>query len=182
MASTDLKLDNPGTLIRPGPIGRLVRLVFGYVCLQYIYELWNVRDVLLTAEGSIRPVVWNGAVIGLFLISYIVNIGFSRDWKKRPAIASVLLFIAATGLNHVLYGRFEGEVSVMILYIWSLYCFTHLGLAFVLSAIIATPGCEMRAFHHLYSIVTGRSTKEHYCPIGPLSFIDNWEAKSPADS
>ena len=29
MASTDLKLDEPGSLPRPGPVGRLVRVTFG---------------------------------------------------------------------------------------------------------------------------------------------------------
>jgi len=49
--------------------------------------------------------------------------------------------------------------------------------AFLLSGLIGSPGCEMRAFHHLYSKVTGKPTKEHYCPIGPLHAIDQWEAK-----
>ena len=82
MATTDLKLDEQGTLPRPGPIGRLVRLALGLFCLYYVYILWVVRDVLILADGSIRPLLWNGIVVGLILISYIVNIGFSRSWKK----------------------------------------------------------------------------------------------------
>jgi len=92
MATTDLKLDEPGSLPRPGPIGRLVRLALG--------ALW----------------------------------------------------------------------------LWEFYVFADLGSAFVLAAIIGTPGCEMRALHDLYSRLTGNPTKEHYCPIGPLHPIDQWEA------
>jgi hypothetical protein len=55
--------------------------------------------------------------------------------------------------------------------------FLHLGIAYVLAAVIGTPGCEMRAFHDLYSRVTGIPTKEHYCPVGPLHPIDQWEAR-----
>ena len=40
-----------------------------------------------------------------------------------------------------------------------------------------TPGCEMRAFHDLFSRLTGIQTKEHYCPVGPLHPIDQWEIK-----
>lgn len=42
---------------------------------------------------------------------------------------------------------------------------------------IGTPGCEMRAFHDLYSRLTGVPTKEHYCPVGFLHPIDQWEAR-----
>ena len=48
------------------------------------------------------------------------------------------------------------------------------GISFVLSAALATPGCEMRAIPHLWTIVTGRATKEHYCP-GFLDGLDKWE-------
>ena len=175
MTTTDLQLDDPGTLPKPGPIGRLVRLGFGYVCLQYVYALWIVRYALILSDGSIRPLLWNGIIIGLILISYIVNIGFSRPWKKWPALISVLILLSATGLNYAIYGNIAGYISATTVFIWLLYSFTHLGLSFVLSAIICTPGCEMRAFHHLYSLISGKPAKEHYCPVGPLHAIDNWE-------
>jgi hypothetical protein len=41
------------------------------------------------------------------------------------------------------------------IWVWELYLFSHLGLAFVLAALIGTPGCEMRAFHNLYTQVSG---------------------------
>jgi hypothetical protein len=63
------------------------------------------------------------------------------------------------------------------IWVWELYLFSHLGLAFVLAALIGTPGCEMRAFHNLYTQVSGKPTKEHYCPIGPLGPIDRWESQ-----
>ncbi len=176
MATTDLKLDDPGTLPKPGPIGRIVRLGLGYACLNYVFALWIVRDMLTSSDGSIRALLWSGVVWGLILISYIVNIGFSRSWKKWPAVASMLLLLVAAGINYILHGSIEGQITATVVYIWLLYSFTHLGLAFILSAIIGTPGCEMRAFHHFYSIITGRPTKEHYCPVGPLNAIDKWEA------
>ena len=176
MATNDLRLDDCGTLPEPGPIGRLVRLGFGYLCLNYVYALWSVRDTLILSNGSIQPVFWTGLVIGLILISYIINIGFSRSWKKWPAVASVFILVAAACTNYIIHGSIEGQITAMVIYIWLLYSFTHLGLAFVLSTIISTPGCEMRAFHHLYSLITGKPTKEHYCPIGCFHSIDQWEA------
>ena len=51
----------------------------------------------------------------------------------------------------------------------------NLGVSFVLSASLGTPGCEMRSFHHLFSLMTGKPAAEHHCPVGPLSAIDKWE-------
>ncbi len=75
----------------------------------------------------------------------------------------------------------ETLVLARTIHIWQLYLSTHLGLAFLVSAVIATPGCEMRAFHHFYSLVTGNATKEHLCPVGPLHPIDQWEAARRTD-
>ena len=176
MATTDLALDDQGTLPKPGPVGRLTRLAFGVLCCSYVYGLWTGRGLLVSGDGSIRPLLWNGILPGLFLVSYVVNIGFSRSWKRRPAFASVALLLGAASVNYLSSGAVEGHLSAMVLHSWLLYVFGHLGLAFLLSAIIGTPGCEMRAFHHLYSLMTGRPTKEHHCPVGPLRPIDQWEA------
>ncbi|MBU2676993.1 MAG: hypothetical protein KJP16_07900, partial [Gammaproteobacteria bacterium] len=71
----------------------------------------------------------------------------------------------------------ETEILAQTLWVWEVYAFGHLGLAFLVSGLIGTPGCEMRAFHDLYSRVSGMPTKEHFCPIGPLHPIDQWEAR-----
>ncbi len=176
MATTDLKLDEPGSLPRPGPVGRIVRLSLGVVCLLYVSRLYQTSGNLIAADGHIRSVVWNGVLPGLLLISYVVNIGFSRSWKKWPAIISAAALLAIAMAGYLLTDSAETVMFACAVWAWELYLFSHLGVAFVLSAVIATPGCEMRAFHDLYSRLTGTSTKEHYCPIGPLHPIDQWEA------
>ncbi len=97
MATTDLQLEEPGTLTKPGPVGRLVRLAFGALCVYYVVGLIDVQQSMQNSEGHIRGVIWNGILPSLFLVSYVVNIGFSRAWKKWPAIVSggVLLLVAA---------------------------------------------------------------------------------------
>ena len=71
MATTDLKLDEPGSLPRPGPIGRLVRLALGAMCAWYVLGLIDVASQLMDSSGHVRPVVWNGIIVGLFLVSYV---------------------------------------------------------------------------------------------------------------
>jgi len=176
MATTDLKLDEPGSLPRPGPVGRLVRLLFGILSLWYVLGLVEVAGSPLDSTGHILPLIWNGIILGLFLISYVVNIGFSQAWKKWPAFASAAVFLTAAGLGYLAEGSVETLLLGWMIWGWELYLFLHLGLAFVVAAVIGTPGCEMRAFHDLYSRVTGTATKEHYCPVGPLHPIDQWES------
>ncbi len=177
MATTDLKLDEPGSLPKPGPVGRIVRLVLGLLCLYYVQGLLDVTNSLMTNGGHIRGVLWNGVIIGLFLVSYIINIGYSRAWKKWPAFVSGGSFIALAGVGYLIQGSIETELLAGVIWVWELYLFTHLGLAFIVASVIGTPGCEMRAFHDLYSRTTGMPTKEHYCPVGPLHPIDQWEAR-----
>ena len=181
MATTDLKLDEAGTLPRPGPVGRLVRLVFGAACLWYVFGLVQMSANLVTADGHVRPAVWNGIIWVLFLISYVVNIGYSRAWKKWPAVVSAAIFVAIAAFGYVTEGSAETTVLARAIWTWELYLFVHLGIAFAISAAIATPGCEMRALHDLYSRITGIPTKEHYCPVGPLGPIDQWEARRMRD-
>jgi hypothetical protein len=177
MATTDLKLDEPGSLPKPGPVGRLTRLIFGVLCLWYVNGLIQVSASLVFSDGHIRSLVWNGVLPGLFLVSYIINIGYSRAWKKWPAIASAAAFLVIGGFSLLTSGMIETLWLARAIWSWELYLFAHLGTAFVISGLIATPGCEMRAFHDLYSRITGKLTKEHYCPVGPLHPIDQWESR-----
>ncbi len=176
MATTDLKLDEPGSLPRPGPIGRLVRLAFGVMCAWYVQVLFTVSNQIIGPDDHVRSLVWNGTAVGLFLISYVINIGFSRSWKKWPAVVSAAIFLMFAGTGYVTAGTFETDLLARVMWTWNVYLYAHLGVAFLISGFIVTPGCEMRAFHDLYSRLTGNPTKEHYCPVGPLHPIDQWEA------
>jgi hypothetical protein len=181
VATTDLKLDEPGTLPRPGLVGRLARLALGALCLWYVYGLVMIGGDVMSPAGNVPTMIWNGILPGLFLVSYVVNIGYSRAWKKWPAIISALAFAAVALVGQVTSGTVETVALARLVWSWELYVFAHLGLSFLLAAMIGTPGCEMRAFHDLYSRVTGVPTKEHYCPVGPLHPIDQWEVGRTRD-
>ena len=90
MATTDLKLKEPGTLRESGPVGRLVRLALGLLCAWYVKELADVSGTLIAADGHIRTAMWYGIIPGLFLVSYIIDIGFSRAWESVPRSAAHL--------------------------------------------------------------------------------------------
>lgn len=176
MATTDLKLEKPGSLMRPGPVGRLLRLGFAILCLALVWDLLTITE-FRDETGHVSGIIWNALVFSIFLVSYVINIGFSRDWKKWPAIITALFLVSIAGGGYAMTGNPETEVLATAMWFLDLYVFAHLGLAFLLAAIIATPGCEMRAFHDAYSKLTGVPTSEHHCPVGPLQPVDQWEAR-----
>ncbi len=162
--------DEAGTLPPPGPIGRLVRLAAG---LGLGYIVW---DLLFIADSSDlqNPPVWFWAVFAAMLAPYVVNIGWGRSFGAWPRFILIGGVIAAAGSGYLMEGRFFSETLWWTLDLSMLYVYGHLGLAFVLSALIATPGCEMRALPHLYGMFSGKAAAEHYCP-GFLRQVDHWE-------
>ena len=50
--STELRLDEPGTLVRPGPVGRFVRLGFGALCLGFLWKVLQTGTDILTSTLS----------------------------------------------------------------------------------------------------------------------------------
>lgn len=164
------RFDEPGTIARPGPIGRMVRLTLGALCLWLVWQL-AMRS---GSQDLFNPSFWVLAAFGQMLAPYVVNIGFGVKWGAWPRIASIVLILAAAGLG------FAGSDSVLsaplwaTLAIWMGYIYGHLGLSFVLSAILATPGCEMRAIPQLLGMLLREETREHYCP-GFIQNVDQWE-------
>jgi len=110
------------------------------MCAWYVHGLLDVANDLMTNSGHIRTVVWNGVLVGLFLISYVINIGYSQAWKKWPALVSGGVFILLAGLGYLTQGNSETELLARFIWGWELYWFAHLGLAFVIASVIGTPG------------------------------------------
>ncbi|RMF60294.1 MAG: hypothetical protein D6743_15175 [Calditrichaeota bacterium] len=173
----------PGTLVRPGPIGRIVRLVMGALLLRLAYSV--VTELLLPSLGGAGVFgwraprhlsIWVAAALCFWAFPYVVNIGFTRNWRQKPRV--VLLAVAAllALAAYVARGSLWSPAMGWLLVVWMFYVSAHLGMAFLLSAILATPGCEMRAFHDLWTRLTGKATAEHCCP-GFLDKLDKWEAK-----
>ena len=94
---------------------------------------------------------------------------------------SFVFLLAAFGIGYLQTGAIESLVLARAIWVFELYLFAHLGVCFLLAALLATPGCEMRSIHHLYSILTGQPTAEHHCPVGPLTAIDRWERSREKD-
>ena len=94
--------------------------------------------------------------------------------KRRIVLAAILLLAGAGLLGYAQTGTFLNRTLWVAMDLFVIYILVHLGLSFLLSALLATPGCEMRAIPHLVGVVGGKPTREHYCP-GFIDGVERWE-------
>lgn len=176
-----LELLEAGTLSKPGPVGRTFRLLFGTLCLYGLLEVVQVAAYIIADPVRALPELSFLILVVLFILNYVINIGFSKDWNRYPVIVSVIFFgVVALG-GYLVTGAPGTSVLGISLLVWLVYFYAHLGIAFVLAALLATPGCEMRSIPELYGKITGKGSKEHHCPSSVISGIDKWEAKRSAN-
>ena len=172
--STETVFEEQGALEKPRIIGRLVRLSIGFALLYLIFPLIPYFEWLI--ENGIPLYTFNviSLVFLFWVLPYVVNIGWSLNSKRMPQIIVIAISLILGGIDYVSSGTFYGPTLKIFTMVWFFYTAIHLGICMVLAALLATPGCEMRSIPHLWSIITGKQTKEHYCP-GILNGIDRWE-------
>ena len=174
MDKSETRFEKQGSLPKPGPIGRLVRLALGALCLYGVYGLyqaWSYYGI----EAPISEPTWIITfAVAVWLIPPVVNIGFMKNWGRRPRWFVVIGAAVLAVVSRVGWGSWIGPPLGIFVSAVIFYTLGHLGLSFVLSAILGTPGCEMRAIPHLWTLLTGRDTREHYCP-GWIDGVDRWE-------
>ena len=173
--SGPLELVDPGSLVPPGPIGRLVRLCLGGLCLYVLGELIYHGEWTTTRPFSSLDNRFLVLLAPLCIFNYVVNIGFTKSWGYRPLLASLIVLGAFGAAAFLITGSFDSPILGVPLNLWIGYFYGHLGFSFLLSALIATPGCEMRAIPQLFGRLSGKPSEEHVCPAAFITRIDEWE-------
>lgn len=159
-----------GRLVRPMLLGRLLRLVLGLLCLSLAWEVLQNNDPATVGNLS----WWIIVLLGSLLVNYVVNLGFGLSLKSTPLIASGILLGGALLYSDFATGDWFGEPVFIATRLWLLYVFTHLGISYLLAALLATPGCEMRAIPHLIGTIRHVDVAEHACPA-LIDHLDKWE-------
>ncbi len=175
--SDPLELLDPGSLARPGPLGRLVRFALGALCLFALWDIVQHAETTITQPFSSLDNLALLILAPLCIFNYVVNIGFSKSWGFRPLAVSLAILALAAGIALLISGSFDHPIFGVPLILWLGYFYGHLGIAFILSAVIATPGCEMRSIPELIGRASGKASEEHHCPAAFIGKIDEWELK-----
>ena len=175
--SDPLQLVEQGSLDRPGPIGRVVRLALGILCSYALYVLIVYRATIIATPVSALASLTVMVLAALFIINYVVNIGFGKSFGRWPIYISIAVMLLVATMSWLAFGTPDHPMLGAVFWLWLVYFYSHLGVSFVLAAAIATPGCEMRAIPELIGRLTGRRTEEHHCPASFITRIDAWEKK-----
>lgn len=175
--SDALELVSAGTLARPGPVGRTVRLLLGLLCLFVLYDLAGYWQAIIESPLTSLPNLAVALLVALCVFNYVVNIGFSGSWGRKPILWTLALLSTFAGVSLLAFGSADHPLFGAPLFLVLAYFYAHLGLSFVVAATIATTGCEMRAIPELLGRVRGRDAPEHHCPVAFISKIDAWEQK-----
>ncbi len=163
---------------KAGPLGRLIRLLLGVATLSLFAAL----------VGPLRAVLWSGEVpahwsfyvalgFGLYLTSFVARILANRAWGQKPLVVALLGAAAATAVGYLTHGT--PLAPPLGVYVWGwLVAFTVLlGCAHILAAVLGTPGCEMRSYAHLWTLLRGGDTETAACPAG-IDRLDHIGAKT----
>jgi len=173
--SDPLQLVDEGSLTPPGPVGRVVRLALGIGCLYALYMLFLYHQSIIQRPISVLPNIALMVFAAIIIINYVVNIGFGKSWGRWPSYISIAVALLLATVSWLAFGTPDHAMLGGALWLWLFYFFVHLGVSFILSAMIATPGCEMRAIPHLFRMITGRTAAEHHCPASFITRIDAWD-------
>jgi len=77
------KFDEPGTLLKPGWIGRFVRLLMAALMFYLLYVVYlNFNNFVEGAPD--QAILWFMVLLSFFLLSPVVNIGFGKLWGNQP--------------------------------------------------------------------------------------------------
>ena len=174
--SDPLQLVDEGTLKPPGPVGRLVRMSLGFACFYPLYVLVLHIQSIIQTPISVLPSIAVLVFAAIIFINYVINIGFGKSWGRWPSNFSIGAALLLAVMAWLAFGTADHPLFGTALWAWLVYFFAHLGVSFILSAIIATPGCEMRAIPHLFGKISGRAVAEHHCPASFITRIDAWES------
>ena len=167
--------DQPGTLSRPGPIGRVARLALGLLSAYAVVLILAGAPAFHSGRALRVSSVWFMILLAFYFFPDIVNIGFGKAWKRGHLYLGLVVLAGLSALvSWAEYGSPLGPPLGILVGGWLVYAFGHMGIAFFLATLLGTPGCEMRSIPQLWSLVTGRGSKEYYCP-GMLTPIDRWE-------
>ena len=181
--STEARFTKQGTLQPPMILGRIARVLAGVGVLSAFYSEVDVAIAFVTGTRYLdavppqSPMFWMAVLLAFWVFPYVVNIGFTRSWGRKPQVVVAGVAVVAILAGLALYGNWWAPPLEVLLLVWMIYTFGHLGFCFLMSGVLATPGCEMRAIPHLWTKLTGRATKEHYCP-GLLDPIDRFEREA----
>ena len=74
----------------------------------------------------------------IIIINYVVNIGFGKSWGRWPSYFSIGAALLLAVMAWLAFGTPDHPLFGAALWAWLVYFYAHLGVSFILSAIIVS--------------------------------------------
>ena len=175
--------EHAATLPTPGRLGRAIRLAVGLGELSLLIPLFtDLRASMWAGELPIRHVVFYMLLgLSLWLSSWVVRLLVNRPWRQTPVLLLLAGAGVAAGAGYATAGTLDALPLTLYLWTWFAAFLLLLGPAHVLSAIFATPGCEMRVYAQLLAR-RGNEATLTACPggIDRLDHIGSPDTQPPS--
>jgi hypothetical protein len=141
MSAIMTTFEKPRTYLRPGPIGRTVRLLFSLLLVYSFVSTVPAYDEF----GSLNPPsslsLWIAAAAGFWLLSDLHStFGGSGSWDRWFQIVVATLGLAAVVFDRAQYGKYYRPMTGFLVYVLALWIMGHLGLMALVQTLFATPG------------------------------------------
>jgi len=134
--STETQFEQPGSLSSPGPIGRLVRLALGLWITYAFFQFMDIgfldaqiADRFFSWRAPTHPSFWLSVAIFFWVFPYVVNIGFSRNWRRKAQWFLEGAVVVAAAAGYALAGSLWSPAMGWLILIWLLYVTAHLGVS-----------------------------------------------------
>ena len=160
------RIANP--LPTPGWLGRAIRLALGLGELSLLIPLFTIlRTDMWAGDVPLRSVSFY-VLLGLtaWLSSWVIRILVDRPWGQKPMLVLLAGAAVAAGAGYATVGTFDALPLSLYLWAWFTGFILILGPAHVLSAVFATPGCEMRVYAQLLAKLRRDEAEVVACPAG----------------
>ena len=129
----------PNTIARPQVFGRILRLGLGAFTLwPFVYFIINFDFVIGTEIP--HPAYWIIPAVAFWTLSDVVNIGFGRNWGRRPQLVVAALGVVIALVGFIVEGVLWSLPLAWFVYLLGQLVFLPLGASFLLAAVIAVPG------------------------------------------
>ncbi len=134
------KFERPGTLPKPGPIGRAVRILGGIFFLGLFILTVTSYTEIVSSDVPTSPMLWIGVASIFLFVGYLVNVGFTLNWGLWPQAILILLAVGAVVLDLSIYGSFWAPPLGLLVFLLLAFLAGQVGLSLILAASLAVPG------------------------------------------
>ncbi|MFQ5523444.1 MAG: hypothetical protein ACE5F5_07685 [Acidimicrobiia bacterium] len=132
--------EQPGTLPRPGPVGRVGRFLLGLIAGTILVLVLLPRLEAPPGHRSPAPLFLVVAAIAVYILPDITRVTFRRRWGRKPIMVGAAVVVVLAIVDLVVYGRLYAPPLAWYLFLLVEVVFAIAAVSLLVAAVLAVPG------------------------------------------